>query len=136
MDPKKDLTTEKWEGLKNKYSLGSCEVNMDNDGLISQDQYSNKSYIKYGCNVSSDRSSLEYNQIDASYDAVDVNELAWDSFDDKGNPLNWSKWKTLYVTYSVALICLCVTLGNSVYVADVSELMRSFRASQVSVFLA
>lgn len=37
----------------------------------------------------------------------------------------------MYVTYSVALICLCVTLGSSLYVAGVPELVRAFGASQV-----
>lgn len=57
----------------------TCEVNnMDNDRPISQGQSSNENYTNEGCNVPSDHSSLEDNQIDDTHGAVDVNKLDWD----------------------------------------------------------
>ncbi|EGV64349.1 hypothetical protein CANTEDRAFT_104603 [Yamadazyma tenuis ATCC 10573] len=59
-----------------------------------------------------------------------MHQLDWDSFDDKGNPLNWPTWKKWYITFTTAILCLCVSLGSSLYVSGVFELMASTGASR------
>lgn len=62
--------------------------------------------------------------------AVPIEKLDWDSPDDKAKPHNWPLWKKWYVTFTVAMICLCVSLGSSLYVAGVPDLMLKFGVSQ------
>lgn len=62
-------------------------------------------------------------------EGIDVTTLDWDSPDDPLNPMNWPAWKKWYVTYTVACICLCVSLGSSLYVCGVPELTVKFGVS-------
>lgn len=61
---------------------------------------------------------------------INAKSLDWDDENDPGNPKNWPKWKKWYVTFTTASICLCVSLGSSLFVAGVFELSREFRVSQ------
>jgi MFS family permease len=60
---------------------------------------------------------------------IDVNKLDWDGPDDKGNPHNWSGLKKWWITFTVALVCLCCSLGSSLYVGSVPELVVRFGIS-------
>ena len=66
----------------------------------------------------------------SSDEPIQVEKLDWDSPEDKSNPQNWPQWKKWYITFTVALICLCVSLGSSLYVAGVPSLMVEFGVSQ------
>ncbi|KAF3987383.1 hypothetical protein FT663_04478 [Candidozyma haemuli var. vulneris] len=61
---------------------------------------------------------------------VDPKDLDWDSRDDKANPQNWPLWKKWFITLSVAVDCLCVSLGSSLYVEAVPELQVKMGISQ------
>ncbi|CAI5755929.1 unnamed protein product [Candida verbasci] len=61
---------------------------------------------------------------------IDVKDLDWDSPDDKSNPHNWRRWKKWVVTYSASVMCLCCSLGSSLYTAGISEIAQKFNASQ------
>mmetsp|Transcript_7269 Transcript_7269/g.9206 ORF Transcript_7269/g.9206 Transcript_7269/m.9206 type:complete len:637 (+) Transcript_7269:69-1979(+) len=69
-------------------------------------------------------------KLNEAREPIHVEKLDWDSPDDKANPQNWPQWKKLYITFTVALICLCVSLGSSLYVAGVPSLMVQFEVSQ------
>lgn len=60
----------------------------------------------------------------------EVKELDFDGPDDMANPHNWPAWKKWLITYTVAFLCLCCSLGSSMYVGSVPELMVSFGSSQ------
>lgn len=60
---------------------------------------------------------------------VNPADLDWDSPDDKGNPQNWPKWKRWFVTMTVAINCLCVSLGSSLFVESVPELEEKMGVS-------
>ncbi|EGW34279.1 polyamine transport protein, partial [Spathaspora passalidarum NRRL Y-27907] len=60
----------------------------------------------------------------------DVKELDYDDAQDKDNPHNWPAWKKWMVTYTVAFMCLCCSLGSSMYTGGVPEIMIRFGASQ------
>lgn len=62
--------------------------------------------------------------------AVDIKDLDWDSPSDPDNPQNWPKWKKWFITMTVANVCLCVSLGSSLYVSGVPEIMQKFQKSQ------
>lgn len=61
---------------------------------------------------------------------VDPKSLDWDGPDDNANPHNWPKWKKWFITLTVAVDCLCVSLGSSLYVAAVPELQIRMNISQ------
>lgn len=62
---------------------------------------------------------------------IKAQDLDWDGPDDKDNPQNWPKWKKWFITMTTANVCLCVSLGSSLYVSGVPELMEAFGASQL-----
>lgn len=59
-----------------------------------------------------------------------LHQLDWDDENDPANPLNWGNWKRSYITFTTAVMCLCVTLGSSLYVSGVFEIMATMGASQ------
>lgn len=61
---------------------------------------------------------------------IDVRDLDYDNEQDPLNPFNWPSWKKWFVTFTIANTCLCVSLGSSLYVAAVPELMHKFHVSQ------
>lgn len=61
---------------------------------------------------------------------ISPNELNWDGPDDMDNPHNWSAWKKWYTTGVAAICCLVVTMGSSLYVSAVDELVREYHISQ------
>lgn len=69
-------------------------------------------------------------KVNSSDEPIHIENLDWDSPDDKSNPQNWPQWKKWYITFTVALICLCVSLGSSLYVTGIPSLMVEFGVSQ------
>ena len=63
-------------------------------------------------------------------EGIEPSSLDWDGPDDPENPMNWPAWKKWYVTYTVALICLCVSLGSSLYTCGVPEIAQKYHVSQ------
>lgn len=63
-------------------------------------------------------------------DYIDPKDLDWDGPDDKDNALNWPAWKKWYATFTVAIVCLCASLGSSLYVESVPYLTQEMHASQ------
>ncbi|CAK9437129.1 uncharacterized protein LODBEIA_P15440 [Lodderomyces beijingensis] len=61
---------------------------------------------------------------------IPVSELDWDGPDDKDDPQNWSRLKKWWVTYTAAIMCLCCSLGSSLYTGAIPEIMKKFGASQ------
>lgn len=61
---------------------------------------------------------------------IDPSDLDWDGPDDKENPFNWSKTKKWFITAVTAYSCLCITLGSSLYVEGVPEIMVKMGVSQ------
>ncbi|GME98051.1 unnamed protein product [Ambrosiozyma monospora] len=63
-------------------------------------------------------------------DVHDPRLMEWDSPDDPENPLNWPSWKKWYCTMTVAFLCLVITLGSSIYVCAIPEMMAKWKISQ------
>ncbi|GEQ68362.1 hypothetical protein JCM33374_g2030 [Metschnikowia sp. JCM 33374] len=61
---------------------------------------------------------------------VKLSDLDYDGPDDKANPHNWPSWKKWVITFTIANMCLCISLGSSLYVEGVPELMRKLGMSQ------
>lgn len=61
---------------------------------------------------------------------VDPKTLDWDGPDDMENPHNWPEWKKWYTTMTVAVLCLVVTMGSSLYVSGVPEMVARYRVNQ------
>lgn len=61
---------------------------------------------------------------------VDPSDLDWDGPDDKENPFNWSKTKKWFITAVTAYSCLCISLGSSLYVEGIPEIMVKMGVSQ------
>ncbi|QID85623.1 Polyamine transporter 4 [Saccharomyces pastorianus] len=67
---------------------------------------------------------------DSNDEPIDPKDLDWDGLDDPDNPHNWPSWKKWYATMSSALLCLVVTMGSSLYVSSVPELVARYHVSQ------
>lgn len=61
---------------------------------------------------------------------IDPKDLDWDGPDDKANPFNWPKKKKWAITATTAIVCLCISLGSSLYVEGVEELEVKFHISR------
>lgn len=61
---------------------------------------------------------------------IDPKSLEWDGLDDPENPHNWPTWKKWYTTMTVAMLCLVVTMGSSLYVSGVPEMVVRYHVSQ------
>lgn len=61
---------------------------------------------------------------------IDPNDLEWDGPDDKENPHNWSRTKKWFITAVTAYTCLCISLGSSLYVEGVPEIVVKMKVSQ------
>lgn len=61
---------------------------------------------------------------------VRLADLDYDGPDDKANPHNWPSIKKWVATFTIANMCLCISLGSSLYVEGVPELMVRFDMSQ------
>ncbi|CAI4052142.1 hypothetical protein SKDZ_15G4090 [Saccharomyces kudriavzevii ZP591] len=61
---------------------------------------------------------------------VDPKDLDWDGPDDPDNPHNWPSWKKWYATMISAFLCLVVTMGSSLYVSSVPELVARYHVNQ------
>lgn len=61
---------------------------------------------------------------------VRVADLDFDGPDDPANPFNWPTWKKWFITLTTSNACLCISLGSSLYVEGVPEIMVSFGSSQ------
>lgn len=61
---------------------------------------------------------------------IHEHELDWDGPDDNDNPLNWPMWKKAYVTGTTAAMCFCVSIGASLYVGGIPDLMAHTGASR------
>lgn len=63
-------------------------------------------------------------------EVIDPATLDWDGPDDIENPHNWPGWKKWYTTMTVALLCLVVTMGSSLYVSGVPEIVLRYHVNQ------
>lgn len=57
-------------------------------------------------------------------------DLDWDDEFDKDDPYNWANWKKWYCTFVTASICLCVSIGSSLFVTGVPDLAPKVGASR------
>lgn len=61
---------------------------------------------------------------------VDPSTLDWDGPDDMDNPHNWPTWKKWFATMTAACLCLVVSMGSSLYVSAVPELVATYHTSE------
>lgn len=61
---------------------------------------------------------------------VDPKDLDWDGPGDLDNPHNWPGWKKWYTTMTAAILCLVVTMGSSLYVSGVPDLIARYGTNQ------
>lgn len=69
-------------------------------------------------------------KVEESDEPVDPRTLDWDGPDDPENPHNWPAWKKWYTTMVVAMLCLVVTMGSSLYVSGVPEMVMRYHVDQ------
>ncbi len=63
-------------------------------------------------------------------EGVDIRAMKWEGENDRDDPHNWPSWKKWYVTFTVAIMCLVVTLGSSLYVPGVPYIINEFGCSR------
>lgn len=62
--------------------------------------------------------------------SVHLKDLEYDGPNDMANPHNWPSWKKWLATTTIANTCLCISLGSSLYVEGVPELVEQYGVSQ------
>ncbi|CCK71339.1 Tpo4p KNAG_0G02830 [Huiozyma naganishii CBS 8797] len=63
-------------------------------------------------------------------EVIDPKTLEWDGPADMDNPHNWPTWKKWAVTMTAAFLCLVVSMGSSLYVSGVPELVAKYHVNQ------
>lgn len=76
-----------------------------------------------------ERHSLSRTQ-SRSHHEIDPRDLEWDGPDDKENPFNWPNWKKWFITFTTAITCLCISLGSSLFVEGVPEIVQLMGVSE------
>ncbi|SCV05864.1 LANO_0H16864g1_1 [Lachancea nothofagi CBS 11611] len=61
---------------------------------------------------------------------IDPRSLEWDGPLDMDNPHNWPVWRKWFTTMTAAILCLVVTMGSSLYVTGVPEMVQRYGYSQ------
>ncbi|CAL9737353.1 polyamine transporter 4 [Monosporozyma servazzii] len=61
---------------------------------------------------------------------IDPKSLDWDGPGDMDNPHNWPAWKKWSTTMTAAILCLVVSMGSSLYVSSVPELVARYHINQ------
>lgn len=80
--------------------------------------------------ITGDNNNTDERPEDNSDEPIDPKTLDWDGPDDMANPHNWPAWKKWYSTMIIALLCLVVTMGSSLYVSGVPEIVVRYHVSQ------
>ncbi|KAK9238122.1 major facilitator superfamily domain-containing protein [Lipomyces kononenkoae] len=80
-------------------------------------------------------SSGAYREKSELHKPTEFVELDWDGPDDPENPKNWPLWRRWYITFVVALMCLVVTFGSSIYVAGADYIAFEFGVSRTVAFI-
>lgn len=110
-----DLTE---EGLNRRYSLLRMASNRSMDATEAFEEFQRQS--TRGSKVS----SVNGEKVIAKED------LEFDDENDKDNPHNYPRWKKWSITLVVAIVCLCCSLGSSLYVSGATEITQKFHVSQ------
>lgn len=80
------------------------------------------------------RKSTDLEKVETEEDpeivGYEVRAVDWDSPDDPDCPFNWPVWKRWYCTMTTAFLCLVITLGSSIYVDAIPEMMIKWKVSQ------
>ena len=65
----------------------------------------------------------------------DIHIVDWYSVDDPDNPMNWSTFKKVFVTFQICLLTFSVYIGSAIYSAGIEDVVREFGVSRVSATL-
>lgn len=107
---------------------GTIKNGNEIDDEIAEDQLNRQQTLE---RISSRKSAEEVaREEQMAEEGIEPSSLDWEGPEDPLNPMNWPTWKKWYVTYTVALICLCVSLGSSLYVCGVPEISIKYNVSQ------
>lgn len=94
-----------------------------------EDRNSDNVQLFIGTKISDEKHESESPSVEDEK-VLTVAQLDWDDENDKANPYNWPVWKRWYITLTTAFICLCVSLGSSLYISGVFEIMNSTGCSR------
>ena len=62
----------------------------------------------------------------------DIHIVDWFSADDPENPMNWSTFKKVFVTFQICLLTFSVYIGSAIYSAGIEDVVREFSVSRVA----
>lgn len=80
--------------------------------------------------TSSINEKSESDQEPVEDEGYDPRTMDWDTPEDTDNPLNWPNWLRWYCTMTTAFLCLVITIGSSIYVDSIPEMMAKWHVSQ------
>ncbi|KAL8738202.1 MAG: hypothetical protein Q9181_000973 [Wetmoreana brouardii] len=65
----------------------------------------------------------------------DPNVVDWFGENDPENPMNWSTFKKVFVTFEICFLTFSVYIGSAIYTAGTESIMHDFGVSQVKATL-
>ncbi|KAK0509370.1 hypothetical protein JMJ35_007764 [Cladonia borealis] len=65
----------------------------------------------------------------------DVTMVTWFGDNDPENPINWSTFKKVFVTFEICLLTFSVYIGSAIYTAGIEDVIQTFGVSQVKATL-
>ncbi|KAK5121017.1 hypothetical protein LTR85_005801 [Meristemomyces frigidus] len=65
----------------------------------------------------------------------DLHMVSWYGPDDPENPMNWSSFKKVFVTFEICLLTTSVYIGSSIYSAGTTSVVAIFGVSEVAATL-
>ncbi|QLL31008.1 hypothetical protein HG536_0A08230 [Torulaspora globosa] len=106
-------------------SSSSCE-DLKQGSEIDEPQLNGKQLAE----LTARKRTEDESKTEESGEPIDPRSLDWDGPDDPENPHNWPGWKKWYTIMVVAFLCLVVTMGSSLYVSGVPELVARYHVNQ------
>lgn len=113
---------------ENSTEVEKCES--DNKQQLDSEVLANSDIENSSITLSNDeKKSLDENIPDED-EPIDPKSLDWDGPGDMDNPHNWPTWKKWFTTMTAAFLCLVVSMGSSLYVSSVPELVARYHINQ------
>ncbi|KAK5779975.1 hypothetical protein RI543_002515 [Arxiozyma heterogenica] len=102
----------------------------DNQPRLNKEIPANSDAQNSSLTLSNDeKKSFDENSPDED-EPIDPKSLDWDGPGDMDNPHNWPSWKKWFTTMTAAFLCLVVSMGSSLYVCSVPELVARYHINQ------
>lgn len=128
-----DYSNSKYSITSNYETEKSTEVeNIDSDNRqsLNKESIAKSDVEMYSSTLTNVEETYPNKNESEEDEPIDPKSLDWDGPDDMDNPHNWPAWKKWLTTMTAAFLCLVVSMGSSLYVSSVPELVAKYHVNQ------